>query len=214
MSVIGELKENVENEKDESNRWINCEGYDTYYEPHSELMFMLETMIFYKKRYFKEYFSEEEEDIKLSHSLVDNNKGDEEWIPYFTNDIVRPEIMLKRDDMKIFDKNCQIIGNNNRKALEQSDITNKRNLRTKNTKNGKNESLVLREVDDSSWNSGNYGNYENYGNSENSEGINIKYNNNENAKNIQNDINNKNSKENHMKVVRQVNNTKQILDNH
>ncbi|RHZ81519.1 hypothetical protein Glove_120g150 [Diversispora epigaea] len=205
MSVIGELKENIGNEKDESNRWIDCEGYDTYYEPHSELMFMLETMIFYKKRYFKEYFSEEEvEDIKLpSHSLVNNNKYDEEeeeWIPYFTNDIVRPEIMLKRDDTKIFDKNCQIIGNNNRKALEQSDITNKRNFRTKNIKN---ESLVLRDIDDNGWNYGNY---------ENSEGINIKHNN-ENTKNIQNDINNKNSKENHAKVVRQVNNTKQILEN-
>lgn len=96
-------------------------------------MFMLETMIFYKRHYFKEYFSEgEEEEIQLPsrHPLMDN-KDDEEWNPRFSNSIVRPEIMLKRDDdVRVFDKNCETIRNGGRRVLEQSDVTNRKNSHT------------------------------------------------------------------------------------
>ncbi|RIB04749.1 hypothetical protein C2G38_656368 [Gigaspora rosea] len=47
ITVTGELKET------DGHRWIECEGYDTYYEPHSEHMLALETISMYKNHYFK-----------------------------------------------------------------------------------------------------------------------------------------------------------------
>ncbi|CAG8638647.1 8723_t:CDS:2, partial [Acaulospora morrowiae] len=127
VAVIGELR-------DEDKRWVDCEGYDTYYEPHSELMFALETMKFYKNHYFKEYYQGEV--VKLptrSMTIPDFSQG-QEWVPYYATNIVRPEVMLQRNDL------C------NQQILMQDDVENQKDYRGKYNK--KEEILKAHDIND------------------------------------------------------------------
>ncbi|CAG8449446.1 7040_t:CDS:1, partial [Acaulospora colombiana] len=107
-------------------------------------MFVLETMKFYKNHYFKEYYQEGIPKLPArSLSIPNFNKG-EEWTPYYTNDIIRPEVMLQRDDDLVFNKNCEISRNSSR-ILAQNDIENQRDYRGKHKNN---EVLKTRNIND------------------------------------------------------------------